>query len=193
MTLQSAFAIRVAMRFTDRVLSLHPAIVTLLFVTLLAVDMILLFTAQDGAAFYTHLAMTAFVLIVPLMLWHYSLYRAASDRAAVEIGHSGRRGFFFVLAIVGMSAFFAGFARAAGDLDNEALWTSLPLIMLVGNLSYFASIWAASNALTRFNERAKAVEFHKTLGTFFLELYLPIGIWVIYPRIKRLLAAPLPA
>lgn len=64
--------------------------------------------------------------------------------------------------------------------------------MLVCNLCYFASIWSAANALTRFDERKKSDEFHKTLGTFILEFYLPIGIWVIYPRIKRLLAASQP-
>jgi hypothetical protein len=62
--------------------------------------------------------------------------------------------------------------------------------MAVGNLSYFAAVWAAANALTRFDDRTKSAEFHKTLGTFILELYLPIGIWVIYPRVKRLLATP---
>jgi hypothetical protein len=61
--------------------------------------------------------------------------------------------------------------------------------MMVGNLSYFASIWAAANALTRFDDRKESAEFHKTLGTFILEVYLPVGIWVIYPRINRLLAA----
>jgi hypothetical protein len=63
----------------------------------------------------------------------------------------------------------------------------------VACLSYFAAIWAAANALTRFDERAKTVELRKTLGTFILEFYLPIGIWVIYPRIKRMLAAPISA
>lgn len=181
------------MRFTDRVLAIHPSIVTLLFVALFAGEMIVLFTVQDSVAFYTYVTTGLLVLLLPVLLWHYSLYRAASDRAAAEIGHSGRRGFLFVVATIGISGFLALFALAARDPGNNAIWTLLPLVMFVGNLSYFASVWAASNALTRFDERAKAVQFHKTLGTFILELYLPIGIWVLYPRIKRLLTAPLPA
>ncbi|MGE0741629.1 MAG: hypothetical protein AB7O98_09820 [Hyphomonadaceae bacterium] len=130
-----------------------------------------------------------------VMLWHYSLYRAASDRNAQAVGHSGRRGFLFLLAIVGLCAFLVLFpiqmSTAPTDPTYRMIATAVPLSMMVGNLSYFASIWAAANALTRFDDRKKSTEFHKTLGTFILEFYLPIGIWVIYPRIKRLLAAPL--
>lgn len=73
----------------------------------------------------------------------------------------------------------------------KTLLTAMAVSMVVGNLSYFAAIWAASNALARFDGRAKAVELHKTLGTFFLVLYLPVGIWALYPRIKRVLAEPI--
>lgn len=68
-----------------------------------------------------------------------------------------------------------------------------PWSVVVGNLSYITSVWAAAKALTRFDDREKSADFAKNLGTFILEFYLPIGIWVIYPRIKRLLAEPIPA
>ncbi|HYD86324.1 MAG TPA: hypothetical protein VEA80_02515 [Vitreimonas sp.] len=163
---------------------------TILFLVLFVGGSIAIGSATSALIF--SFAMLA--ILGPVMFWHYSLYRAASDRSAQSVGHSGRRGFLFLLAVVGLCAFLILFliqmATAQTDPAYPMIEAALPISMLVGNLSYFASIWAAANALTRFEDRTKSAEFHKTLGTFILEAYLPIGIWVIYPRIKRLLAAP---
>lgn len=148
------------MRLTDRVLSLHPAVITILFVVLFV---------GGGVA----------VNIYPLGSAAWSFIFSAA---------------MFLLAAVGLCTFLVLFpllmSSAPGDARYRAVAAAVPISMLVGNLSYFASVWAAANALTRFDDRQKSAEFHKTLGTFILELYLPIGIWVIYPRVKRLLAAP---
>ena len=183
------------MRLADRVLSLHPAAVTVLFVALFVGGGVAINIYPFGSPTSSLIFSVAMLAILgPVMLWHYSLYRVASDRNAQGVGHSGRRGFLFLLAIVGLCAFFVLFpiqwTTEPTDLIYRVIAAAVPISMLVGNLSYFASIWAAANALTRFDERKKATEFQKTLGTFILEVYLPIGIWVIYPRIKRLLAAP---
>ena len=183
------------MRLTDRVLSLHPAVVTILFVALFVGGGVAMNVYPFGSAMPLLIFSVAMLATLgPVMLWHYSLYRAASDRNAQNVGHSGRRGFLFLLAMVGLCAFFVLFpiqmSTAPTDPIYRMIAAAVPISMLVGNLSYFASIWAAANALTRFDDRKKSVEFHKTLGTFILEVYLPIGIWVIYPRIIRLLAAP---
>lgn len=74
---------------------------------------------------------------------------------------------------------------------NDEFPALLAISMAVGNISYFVALWAAANALVRIDEQKKSVEFHKTLGTFFLEFYLPLGIWIIFPRIKRMLAQPI--
>ncbi len=187
------------MRFTDRVLSIHPAIITILFVVLfvgggVAINVVPL--AFGGGAWSLVFSASMLALLCPIMLWHYSLYRAASDRNAPNVGHSGRRGFLFLISIGGLCAFLVlsaiQLSARPADPAYQPITAAIVISMLVGNFSYFASIWAAANALTRFDERTESAEFHKTLGTFILELYLPIGIWVIYPRIKRLLAAPLP-
>ena len=183
------------MRITDRVLSLHPAVITILFVVLFVGGGVAVNIYPFGSATSSLIFSVAMLAILgPVMLWHYSLYRAASDRNAQSVGHSGRRGFLFLLAIGGLCAFLVFFpiqmSTAPTDPTHRMIAVAVPISMLVGNLCYFASIWAAANALTRFDDRKKSTEFHKTLGTFILEFYLPIGIWVIYPRIKRLLAAP---
>lgn len=182
------------MRLTDRVVSLHPAVVTILFVALFIGGGVAINVYGFGsAASWLIFSVAMLAILGPVMLWHYSLYRTASDRNVQSVGHSGRRGFLFLLAIVGLCAFLVLFpmqmSTAPTDRTYRVIAAAVPISMLVGNLSYFASIWAAANALTRFDDRKKSAEFHKTLGTFILELYLPIGIWVIYPRIKRLLAA----
>jgi len=182
-------------RLAHRVLSLHPAVVTILFLALFIGAGVAVNIYQFGSAVSSLIFSVAMLaMLAPVMLWHYSLYRVASDRNAQSVGHTGRRGFLFLLAIVGTCVFLILFPiqllPAPTDPAYRVIAAAVPISMLVGNLSYFASIWAAANALTRFDDRQKSAEFHKTLGTFILELYLPIGIWVIYPRIKRLLATP---
>lgn len=186
------------MRFTDRVLSLHPAVITVLFLVLFVGGGVGISVYPLGGATWSFVFSVAMLAMLgPIMLWHYSLYRAASDRNTQSVGHSGRRGFLFLLAIIGFCTFLVLFpvlmSFAPDDPGYRILTNTIPIAILVGNLSYFASIWAAANALTRFDDRQKSAEFHKTLGTFILEFYLPIGIWVIYPRVKRLLAAPVSA
>ncbi|MES1200872.1 MAG: hypothetical protein ABUS57_05430 [Pseudomonadota bacterium] len=183
------------MRLTDRVLALHPAGVTLLFVALFvgcgaAVNY---YPFGSAASFFVFSAVMP-LLLGPMLLWFYSLYRAASDRNAQAVGHSGRRAFLFTLVIIGLGAFLILNPLAFTDSSVPPLLKAgVPWLMVLGNLSYFASVWAAANALTRFDDHAKSADFSKTLGTFLLALYLPIGIWVLYPRIKRVLAEPLPA
>lgn len=183
------------MRLTDRVISLHPAIVTAFFVVFfvgggVAVNLFSFGSAQSMIIF----SITMLASLGPLTLWHYSLYRAASDRNGSDVGRNGKRAIFFLLGFVGTFSFVVLFTLpavlAVTEVEQQAVDVALSASIIVGNVSYFCAIWAASNALTRFDERGKTPAFHKTLGTFFLELYLPIGIWVMYPRIKRLLAAP---
>lgn len=158
------------MRFSDAVVATHPAIVTGVFVTLFIGGAL---AGQTSAPGIFAISMSA--ILGPLILWHFSLYRASSLRTSRFVGHQGRRGVLFVTTILSLAAF---------------LLTGLQWLMIIGCLSWFAAIWAAANALTRYNEQKRDVELHKTLVTFLLEFYLPIGIWVIYPRIKKMLSAP---
>lgn len=183
------------MRLTDAIVSLHPAAVTTAFVVLFAGSGMLLNLGPMGAPLFeiTYSA-TTLALMAPLTLWHYSLYRAATDRTVEIVGHRGRRGFLFLLTVGTLGVFLiVPPLLTITNVDNRdsPLLTFAIAMMPLGCIAYFASIWAASNALTRSDEASRSVEFHKTLGTFILEMYLPIGIWVIYPRIKRMLAAPI--
>jgi hypothetical protein len=184
------------MRLYQRVLSLHPAAITIGFILLFVVGGVVIAGTPFGPASFVTFSISMFVLMAPVMLWHYSLYRVASDRGEAILGHRGGRAFFFGLAGIGIGAYLVAFpfwfSSEIGSSTYGNLGVATPLLLAIGNISYFAAVWAAANALTRFDDQTKSAEFHKTLGTFILELYLPIGIWVIYPRIRRLLEASSP-
>ncbi len=185
------------MRLYERIVSLHPAVVTLAFFALFGVSALALSIEPFGTlASMTLFSVVMVLFLAPVMLWHYSLYRVASDRGKGFVGHGGRRAFLFVLASGAISVYLVffpfWFPMGVDSPAYRALGVAIPITMAIGNLSYFVAIWASANALVRFEERAKSAEFHKTLGTFILEAYLPIGIWVIYPRIRRLLEASSP-
>src|SRR5262245_33089904 len=184
------------MRFTDYVASLHPAIVTIGFVVLFVGGGVAMTAFALGSATWAIVyAFSMALMMLPIIGWHYSIYRAASDRSASFVGHRGRRAFLFALCAIAMAAFLATFPVLAAIPPHEDAYRALEALntgaMILACLSYFLAIWAAANALTRFDERRKSVEVHKTLGTFMLHFYLPIGLWFTYPRVKRVLAAPI--
>lgn len=154
------------------------------------------FFPLGSAAWTVAYSLTMIVLITPILAWHYSIYRAASDRSLVFVGHRGRRGFLFGLCATGLAIFLITFPIGRAFEPGSALYRALLILanttMILGCVTYFVAIWAAANALTRFDEQKKQVATHKTLGSAFLQMYFPIGIWFIHRRIKRMLASPLP-
>lgn len=182
------------MRLTDRVATLHPLIVTVAFVVWFGAGSLGMNTEALGSPSWALLYTITMAAFLPLaLLWHYSIYRAASDRSAEFVGHSGRRAFLFALCALGFVVFLATFPATHGTPPNDHMYGPLltlnSVAMVVGCLAYFASIWAASNALTRYETKSKDTEIHKTLGTCLLELYFPLGVWFIQPRVKRMMDA----
>lgn len=181
------------MRLTDKIASLSPAIVCVGFLLLFIGGGVILNTfALGSSAWIAVYSAVMAILMVPLLAWHYSIYRAASDRSEAFVGHRGRRGFLFALCAGAMAIFLLTIPLQTAQQIYPLLSTVTGFAMFIASLSYFAAIWAAANALTRFDEQKKSVETHKTLGSFVLQLYFFIGIWFIYPRIKRMLATPAP-
>ncbi|HRE42808.1 MAG TPA: hypothetical protein PKY87_02435 [Terricaulis sp.] len=177
------------MRLAGRVLSVHPAIVTGLFVAMLICFGADFLPEPKQITSPSTLATGAMLLTTgATVLWLYCLYRAASDRNVAAVGHRGKRGFLFALLAAAMASSMLLFPWE-GPVYRPDL--GFMLWALAGNLLFFSSVWAAANALTRFESRTRSAAFQSTLGTFALIVYLPLGIWVLYPRIRRMLAAPL--
>jgi len=186
------------MRFTDRVASLSPAVVTIVFIALLvssaATTLPFPIGSQTWALAYS---VSMAWLMAPILLWHYSIYRAASDRSAAFVGHGGRRGFLFALCAITLTTFLISFPiwmlTPVDQPASKHLATANTAAMLISCVCCFLAIWASANALTRFDEQSKRVDLHKVLGTFVLQFYAPIGVWVIHRRIRNVTNTPLPA
>jgi hypothetical protein len=174
------------MRLTDKIASLPPAAVSIGFLAIFIASGVTLTAFPLGGSTWVVIYAAIMTILMTLVLaWHYSIYRAASDRSEAFVGHRGRRGFLFAICAVATAIFLA-----ASVVGTTSLSAVISVVMSIACFSYFAAIWAAANALTRFDEQKKSVETHKTLGSFILQLYFFIGVWFIYPRIKRVLTTP---
>jgi len=184
------------MRFTDQVASLHPAIVTGVFLMVFGGGALALTSLPLGGSDWPLVySVTMTLLLVPTLTWHYSIYRAASERSTNFVGHNGRRGFLFAACATSTAIFLATFPIYASmpytNPSQPTLATINSVAMGIACVTYFPAIWAAANALTRFSEQKKIVDLGKTFGTFVLELYYPIGVWFIYRRIRKATDTPL--
>lgn len=186
------------MRLTDRIAALPPAIVTLIFIVLFVgggvASLTLASTFLSWAMIYS---ITMLITLAPILAWHYSIYRAASDRSAAFVGHKGRRAFLFVLCAVSLTTFLVTFPLWVETPytapHGQTLMNISNTSMMIGCLSYVLAIWSAANALTRFDDQQREPDFRNRIGTFLLEFYIPIGVWFIHRRIRKVTETPLPA
>ncbi|HWA01808.1 MAG TPA: hypothetical protein VG841_15985 [Caulobacterales bacterium] len=163
------------MRWTRRIVTLPPAVVTGGFVLLfVAADVLIDLAPLRGRAWSIAFWGSMFALIAPLMVWHYSLYREAMRARARSPG----------LALLFVGPLIAILAWTALPL-SDAVW----IVLIPTHLSYFVSIWCAARELVLYEAGAAERTWTKVLGTFLLEFYLPVGVWFLHPRIKRMIAA----
>jgi hypothetical protein len=79
------------MRLTDKIAATPPSILSIGFlVVFIGGGVIVNFFPLGSAAWTVAYSLTMIVLITPILAWHYSIYRAASDRSLVFVGHRGR-------------------------------------------------------------------------------------------------------
>ena len=185
------------MHSIEKIAGLHPFVVTGVTIAWFVVGGVSMTTVSLGSANWILIySLTMALFTAPLLLWHYCIYRTASDRSAPFVGHAGRRGLSFLVCAVSLGCFLVVFSLSAlatpGDPASRTMMIIGNISMPVGCIAYFVAVWATANALTRFDEKEKDVAIHKTLGTFFLQVYFPIGIWFTHPRIKRMVATPIP-
>lgn len=178
--------------WTERIISLHPGVVTGSFLVLFIGGGVANNIFPLGSPASTTIWAVSMVLMMsPIILWHYCLREVAERKAAARRGTRPRRPFFFAIFFVSYTAFLVPIRYSLTMLTPNAaplLEVAVPALLMITVISYFGAIWTAADALLRFTEGHDHVPFHKTIGAFFLEFYLPIGIWFLRPRIRRLLA-----
>lgn len=180
--------------WAEKIIALHPLAVTGIFIALfvaagVANNIYPLGSPQMMGTW----AVTTGIMIGPVILWHYSLYRVATNRAEQQSRLMARQSPLFLVLVITVPAFLAlfgfGLPLANGGTVVLGIRYVIPALMFVMVFSYFGAIWNAASALRRFEMGRKPVPWYATVGTFFLEFYLPIGIWFLHKRIQKLLAA----
>jgi hypothetical protein len=102
---------------------------------------------------------------------------AASLYLATRTARSGLTLFavpVFALALMAIARTMTGRAESTLEL----------FIAVAGTIAYAAALWVAAAALVRVE--AAASRRHSTFWTFVLLVYLPLGVWVLWPRVVKL-------
>lgn len=179
--------------WTERVIGLHPGLVT-------GVFLLLFFGGSAAINFFPFenppatavWAVSMAAMTIPVIIWHYSLRQVADIKSAANKGTRARKPLFFAVLIMVFPLFLITIGSAAMWPTSETLSplvnVIIPALMMVAVFTYFGAIWTAADALKRYEEGRDSVPFYKTVGTFILEFYLPIGVWFLHPRIRRMLA-----
>lgn len=177
---------------TKRVLlSLHPAIVTVVFLALYIVGFVsavLIAKSQAG------LALALLVSLAFLIAWIWSLWAIADQRLSAPpnlIRRSTRKRLYLLGAILALQAWLICVPQLYQTAPNarNVIETVTFVLMLAFVVSYLIFIWSASSALLRFELGAIEFPWHLNIGTSILLFYLPIGVWFMSSRVRRLLSA----
>jgi len=181
-------------RWTERVIALHPGIVTGVFLLLFfggaAAINIFPFGSPPAMAIWT---VSMVFMTAPLILWHYSLREVAERKAEDRNGMRPRKPLLFMILVIAFPLFLGVQAiysviQPTSESALRLIGITMPVLMLITVVSYFGAIWTAADSLMRFDKGSASVPFHTTIVTFLLEFYLPIGVWFLHPRIRRMLA-----
>lgn len=159
------------MGIRQRTISTHPIFITLAY--------LIVFTAGSLPLLIPGFSVSSFAitqtLLILVLWWNWSLYSLA--RVATPQFSTPIRNFF------GQAVFAITLAAWCALL----IFADTAFIMVAG-LGHFASAWLAAHALVRFELKQDWFPWWRAFWTFLLVFYLPIGAWLLRPRIKRLLA-----
>ncbi len=114
-------------------------------------------------------------LLILALWWNWSLYslaREATQQFATPITNLFGRA-VFALAFGGWFALLI--------LANNAF-------VFLSGIGHVVSAWIAASALVKSELKQDWFPWWRAFWTFLLVFYLPIGAWLLRPRIKRLLA-----
>lgn len=180
-------------QWTELIITLHPILVTGLFVLLFIGASAANISDPFGNPLRSAIwAVGMAAMTVPLVLWHYSLFDVAERKSAARSGVSSQRPFFFAglaLALPILLVFIVmSTIKPTPAGVRSVVSVAVPISLMATVISYFGAIGSAASALVRFEVPGKREPLLRTIFTFILGLYLPIGVWFLHPRIRKMLA-----
>ena len=154
-----------------------PALPIFLAVAIPALAAVLVGITETGADEISVSILLSLIPIIVTIGWSWALYvearraRLESPRpvpTAVRLTLIGAA----TIAVLLIVAF-----QRAPDVRSVGI-----LLMIIAT---FASFWLAADALVRF-ELGEGARWHHVIGTFLLIVYLFVGIWLLTPRVRRI-------
>jgi hypothetical protein len=164
------------MSWEEKVVGLNPLMVTAVFFLPAALSALLLELFPIGSWLaWVAFALAAAISLGATMIWTGALHKVALSRTRVA-----RADFQSVLFWL---AAWCALCASAPNLPRFA-WFIAPIVVFMTGFSYIRAISRTTKALESFEPS------QSSFWTFVQILYFPIGVWYLYPRLRRLLAAP---
>ncbi len=114
--------------------------------------------------------------------WAFDLYRVTgrSAKSSAAPFWGPLVGLASLLTVTGIFIAAPVSPRTIGGLSTVGLLIGFALAFL-----FAASLWKAASSLVE-TEQGHEIARHTVVGTFLLVLYLPLGVWLLHKRVKRL-------
>ena len=124
-----------------------------------------------------------------LLGWLYSVAMGSVAKLPTGVSLAVARFRLFILAfvaIIALSTVFSLFVPAGGESVSNEAGLLIFAGAVFGLFCAFHSLWFTAKALKSV-ELGRAVSFSDFGGDFMALWFLPIGVWIIQPKVNRLL------
>ena len=162
-----------------RLLRLRPVFAFLLVNTGFAISMVVRGSGASDASGFT----ASFIAAVVLIGWPAIIVEGLST-IRPDVGHPARVWLAFLCTLVVQAVLIPLLMNATGDY-----WYWNVIAAVTWLLGFFAPlyvIWSASNLLITLEEHHPA-SVNQSIGTFLMLFFLPVGVFFLQKRVRRLL------
>lgn len=172
-----------AMQWAEKIIGLHPAIVSGAFILTGLVSGMSLELAPLGSALSDAAFMLAALLSFGLIFgWMIALHTVAHSRLGSDLQTRKIQRATFVSAIGWSIAF--NIAGALMPMSPAQIFIVVAIIALIAGCFTLRAVWHTTSSLLKMEKREDA------FWTFVQILYFPLGVWFLQPRLKNLLTLP---
>ena len=139
-------------------------------------------------ALFTQTMLMSFLMMILLLGWLLSIGFAANRRVKQELRQKTRLAIgcaIYAASYIGLASFLW---PSPGSFSSEpgSMGLIVPLHLLAMVAMFYVLAFAAKNVIMA--ERQAAISFFDYSGPFFLMWFFPVGVWLVQPRVNRLVA-----